>query len=460
MMKFTILLYMFCGFELCLSGIETDSRSQIQKVISQLHKQPSVLESITSNPNIEDYLKSLIEESTKQETRGAVTNMLRKALNGENVVLTVIGESVSVGADLGANNKNLTYQHHFASWWNETFSQITGSTMEVSVVAVGGVSSVYFGPCWREYEALIRAFDFVVWEFNVNDASRKDNEVTVNVERFIRSFFEKFRSTPSLFTIFYGKNKFRRNAWYGNAENLTCFLAQRYGISCLNISPLVVDSENVTGLFSKQHPSAVAHQQMAASIIQLFRQLMMELLILPSLPPVSMVTNGLPVSIYVVDEIISPVCWTAVYTDYRHTGSINHLLFSLPVEKTDGVVMVTKGWEDAEEERFDLTGGYKLTSSDDKLSVRFPVVTTSTPINIRRKVAISVRRNFSFPTFHIKLSNNAKVLVRKKYVLKDFYSETGLYELQLSDRVESGECSLEIELVDGENALFAAVIII
>ena len=183
-MYIIILLYLLSGCVFSLpdnSSIESDSRSQLQKVIVELSKQPDVLKSITSNPNIKDYLRDIIEEGTKQETRQAITKMLRKALRGENVVLTVIGESVSVGADLGTNNRNLTFHYLFASWWNETFAPITGSTMQLSVVAVGGVSSVYFGPCWREYEALIRAFDFVLWEFNVNDASREDYDVIVNL---------------------------------------------------------------------------------------------------------------------------------------------------------------------------------------------------------------------------------------------------------------------------------------
>ena len=230
---------------------------------------------------------------------------------------------------------------------------------------------------------------------------------------------------PSLFTIFYGKNKFKANATYGNAENITCFLAQKYGISCLNISPLVVDRKNVSELFSKQHPSAVAHQQMAASIIQLFRQTMMELLTLPSFSDTDEI-EALPAPLYTGDRVGTPVCWTAVYTDYRDTASVHHLLFSLPVEKTDGVVMVTKGWEDAEEERLDLTGGYKLTSSGDKVTVLFPVLPIE-PSGKQREVAISVRRDNNFPTFRITLLNNDNVLIRKRYVLKDYYSATGLY---------------------------------
>jgi len=245
-------------------AIQPDPTLYKEQILEKLKEKPEILDIITGNLNLERFLLHIMNETLMTNTRNAIQTLLQKAFRGENIKVVIIGESVTVGADLGVNNTALVYQHHLVEWWNKLFGQITGSLMEVRKVAVGGVSSVYFGRCWKVYLSLIEPFDFVMWEFNINDFSMKDIEVTVSIERYIREWFAKYHVTPSLFLVFYGRFKYNQTV-YGHAENITSLMAHHHNVSCLSIEPLLVRS-HFQEMFTKNHPSAVVHSQMAIAV--------------------------------------------------------------------------------------------------------------------------------------------------------------------------------------------------
>ena len=437
--------------------IQPDPTLYKEQILEKLKEKPDILDTVTENPNLEKFLLHIMNETLMTNTRSSIQKLLQKAFRGENIQVVIIGESVTVGADLGVNNTALVYQHHLVEWWNKTFGQITGSLMEVRTVAVGGVSSVYFGRCWKEYLSLIEPFDFVMWEFNINDSSMKDIDVAISIERFIRSWFAKYHLMPSLFLVFYGRHKFNQTV-YGHAENITSLMAHHHNVSCLSIEPLLVKG-HFKEMFTKHHPSAVAHAQMAIAIIQLFRQVSLEVITQESLITIQ---ERLPVildnPLYVIEETDPPVCWNSVYPDFRDPSPIQHLMFSLPFKKTGSVDLIKDGWKDAEETRYDLTGGYKLNRIGDTISVKFPVISE---MNWHQERSLSIAWRLdnitSNLTVYAVIRNGETRIFDNNITIP---ATNGLRESLLIDQsLKPGECELELTLFDKIPFLLSAIII-
>lgn len=412
-------------------------------------------------------------------TEYAIKRMLWKALHGKDVMMYVIGESVSVGADLGKNNTLLTYHFLIAKWWNNTIGRITGSRMHRKVIAVGGVSSAYFDRCWTEYVDESEQFDFLIWEFNINDASVEADELVVSIERFTRSLYSRYKSLNLLYSIFYTSTLFDRRSFTGThnqfeinkpptrrhsiSENITFHNAYYYNVSCLNIEDLIARNTSKEEMFTKSHPSKTAHAQMAFLTVRLFKQVMVKKLSSTSsrchddAPKIQ-----LPASLYVKDESHDVVCWTSVYVDYRHKSALKHLLFDLPKNKTKHVHKVVSDWESSPEQRYDLTGGYDTWQANQSISFQFNVTSSASDriYSPHREVSVAMRFHKGIRTRKIiqAILRVNQTLVAQKNITQELHPSDGLFVSVLSSLVPTGHAQLDLNVLLGNMRICAIII--
>lgn len=462
---FIIKLALTCSY----CSILTNTDQYKPQIIQALLQEPDSLLSFLvkdsgtdSALNKTQHLHSVVyNEIRKTNTRASIQRMLTKALKGENVVIVVIGESVSVGADLGSNNTRLVFQQLVAKWWNDTIGEITGSYMIVKTVAVGGVSSTYFGRCWKEYMMRVEPFDFLMWEFNINDYSQADFDIITSIERFIRDFFATYMRTPSLFVLFQQKRK--RNSTTngtrvlveGNSENLTNLLANHYNISSV---ASVIDVKQYERFFSKRHPSSEAHQQMAAFIVELIRSILLDLLSYRTLATGNSQASSLASPLYVGYDVGDTVCWNAVYPDFKDLSWNDHLLFDLPYNKSDDIVLIEGGWSDIDEKRYDTIGGFAFKKPNQKLTLNFPVLLDN-GLQRKRTLSLAVKRKVSSTNIFLKLTNNGRVVMSKNETFDSSRSLDKLYVVNFDSEIMHGECSLQMTFLEGIEFILSAVIV-
>lgn len=412
-------------------------------------------------------------------TKYALKRMLWKALRGEDVTLYVIGESVSVGADLGENNTKETFHYFIAKWWNNTVGKITGSRMHRNIIAVGGVGSTYFDRCWKEYVEESETFDLLIWEFNINDSSLKDIELSL--ERFTRSLYMRYDALRLLFSIFYSKTLFsrrghitRKNGSHGNlhterrhtlSENITARNAYYYNVSYLNIEDLVSNDTTKQQVFIENHPSKLAHAQMAIMIIHLFKRVFIAEISKLSRKPIccDKPVKNLPSPLYVTDDSHDVVCWTAVYVDYRHKNRLKHRLSDLQINKTKEIKTILTQWESSPEERYDMTGGYDALSVNESISFSFNV--TNGPTKRRsnhsfyREVSVAMRFHDldSEKIIQATLYVN-RTLVVYKNITQQMYHTVGMFVSTISGVVPPGHAQLDLKVVRGNMQICAIII--
>ena len=466
-------------------SIMTNSDHYKSQLIQELLQQPDILPDFLvkedaladptlnksrpyNTPSVLNKNKFVVyNETGKTNTRASVQSMLTKALKGQNVIIVVIGESVSIGADLGSNNTRLVYQQLVAEWWNDTIGEITGSYMIVKTVAVGGVSSTYFGRCWKEYLMRVQPFDFVMWEFNINDYSQSDLDVMRSIEHFIRDFYTTYMRTPSLFVLFQQK-RFESSSKAnhinpsveGNSANVTNFLAHHYSISTV---ASVIDKNHYERFYSKRHPSSEAHQQMAAFIVELFRFVLLNILSYNSIVTVSPEHSQIPSlasPLYVGDDAGDVVCWNAIYPNFKDLSWNDHLLFDLPYNKSDGVTLIKDGWLDVEEMRYDLIGGFSFGKPNQKLTLNLPILLLENRPQKKRTLSLAIKRKISQTNIFLRVNNNGRTVISKNETFDSFHSLDKLYVVDFNDyEIVHGECLLEITFLEGLEFILSAVII-
>lgn len=402
----------------------------------------------------------------------AIQRQLHKALHGQNVTLYILGESVSVGADLGKNNKRAIFHNILSTWWDSVFKGISGgSKMLRRNVAVGGVGSSYFGRCWEEYLSPKDKFDMAIWEFNINDISGVD-DLAPTLELFTRKFFKYYQRLDLMISIFYRRSIFEKR--HEIQEEIHAEHARKYNLTCLNIEPLLNQSEGALGreeLVSKSHPSKLAHLQMAFLMMDYYTEVMLRTLkswIKSTSPPLFPATNfTLPCSNQseVEKDLIkhNAVCWTAVTPDYRCKYAYKHSLFQLAGNLSKGFLNVTEGWKDADEERYDLTGGYQTRIKGAVLKLNFATRRYKKSYNVslalrswKANSVISVRleRDEFVKTNYSSTTN--KDLFSK--IIKSGYNGDGLIVYSI-DIIPSGYWTLTMKLIEGDFLLCALMLL-
>ena len=358
-------------------------------------------------------------------TRKNIARMVQSALNNRDVNVFVLGGSSTLGADLGPNNLKLTYHYAVADWWNKTIGLIAKSHMRRKVVAVGGVGTTYFGHCWQEYVNATEEFDYVTWEFAINDPDSLQYEKAV--ELFTRDVLS-MKSSPGLtFVNFASKSKLtsgRGNKCKRHEDEArvidrfakhylsTSVRWERGLCSCKKFD----SKKELEKLFTKNHPKVIGHAQISYMLISYFKKVILENLKerksqsffsrdigqpTQTLGPVFQrffwypnngVALNLPEPIYMDKNSLNEAstCFTSISPGPENPPQ--HSLESLKVIKNQGFELLEESlWESAPEERYDSTGGYITQYPKQTLKVEFHVPEGSIPLS---QISVTVRNKY------------------------------------------------------------------
>lgn len=393
-------------------------------------------------------------------TRDRIIKMVQSAINKRNVYVFVLGGSSTIGADLGINNLKLTYHYALADWWNKTIGSITGSHMHRKVVAVGGVGTTYFGHCWQEYVNEKDEFDYVTWEFAINDPDSLQYEKAV--ERFARDVLS-MKSMPGLTFVNFASrsaltsgpaNKCKRHE---NEAKIVDSFAKHYlttsvrwerGLcSCRKFN----SKKDLANLFTRNHPKVIGHAQVSYMLINYFKKVILRYLkdykrevlyrreTRHSIDKMMKtgkrnvfqndnIASKLPEPIYMTkdDVNIESKCYTSISPG--PTNPPKSSLTSLTVLQNQGFTILKESpWDSVPEERFDTTGGYITQFPGKNLKLQFHVSKGPNPFS---QISVTVRNKYF----------GGKV----KFILDEGTPNEKIVHADTSERKKAGTNSIEL----------------
>ena len=294
------------------------------------------------------YQKSLDEIGiTPNMLRSGIANLgspqrlkkvFKKALNGTNINVLVVGGSISAGGGVEKDRGNIEGVYHkaFSDWWNNTVTPITTSQLKIDAVAIGGTDSEYFSYCIKNYMRTLP--DIVIWELAANDYQRykgRNFAPAKPLEQLTRIILN-LPSHPALILA----NFFRGN-YYRTTLGQDCpdsedeggnTIAQYYKLTSLSwrnvICSSVADQQiDLKKLFSSDgyHPSILGHAQMSTLLISYLKGVFEQTISYEmTLSRNQTLQNHqqdeefktLPKPIFDDPENPRPFCWTLLTPDY------------------------------------------------------------------------------------------------------------------------------------------------
>lgn len=188
-------------------------------------------------------------------------NFMKRALNGEKLVLGFIGGSITQGSL--ATQPNLCYAYLVYEWWKKTFPKAEFVYINAGI---GGTTS-QFGVARVEEDLLAYRPDFVITEFSVNDESNEHFLETY--EGLIRKIYD-FETKPAVLLV--------HNVYYHNGANAQlqhAKIGRHYKLPCVSMQSSIYP-EVVAGRIENRditpddlHPNDAGHE-MVASVITYF----------------------------------------------------------------------------------------------------------------------------------------------------------------------------------------------
>ena len=418
-------------FSISLLATNVATQTQLDQLIDSVSRDiPSIW---TYKNNFPDINSLLLDERCLgngiavdgKNTRKSIARMVQSALSNKDVNVFVLGGSSTIGADLGSNNLKLTYHYALADWWNTAVGTLTRSRMKTTVVAVGGVGTTYFGHCWQEYVNVKEEFDYVTWEFAINDPDSIQYEKAV--ERFARDALS-MKSSPGLtFVNFASKSKLatgrvNKCKRHEDEAKVVDRFAKHYFTTSIRweralCSCKKFDSRKMLEkLFTKNHPKVIGHAQISYMLISYFKRVILETLHDRKTKPFfagnigqAFQTSGtafqrfseyqdsgihldIPEPIYMTKNDLNDAstCFTTVSPGPENPP--HHSLESLKVMKNEGFTLLNESlWESAPEERYDSTGGYITQYPGKSLKIQFHVNGGSVPLS---QISVTVRNKY------------------------------------------------------------------
>lgn len=135
------------------------------------------------------YERGLINEGDTSRLAAA----MKKAQNGEDITVAVIGGSITQGT--AASNNALCYGSLFFQWWQEKFPECNVNTVNAGI---GGTNS-YLGVNRVDDQVLSYDPDVVVVEFSVNDTDKVLNKYSY--DSLVRKILS-YESNPAVILLF------------------------------------------------------------------------------------------------------------------------------------------------------------------------------------------------------------------------------------------------------------------
>ena len=347
-----------------LSSPESKVDGKTQTSASYLNDLKS-LEVVLSRDFMKDWM---YEQSTFEELgispdmlRAGVVSMgvttrlervLRNGLNGADVNLLIVAGSMSAGAGLEVDQKNLggVYYKALVNWWFRYITPITASKLKVDAVAIGGTDSEYYSYCIQNY--IDQPPDLVIWELASNDYQRYLGR-NFSPEKPLEQLTRVLLSWPSrpavIFLNFFAKHNYRSTGDCPNAEDEAGdVVAKYYGIPSLSWRNVVCPeigknaATSLDHLFSSDgsHPSITGHAQMASLLITFIKSVFEKTITMerdrdmetglpdnqvPALPP-PLHENA--------DFHSNAFCWTLLTPDY--TSKLRNTLPGMDFVAADG----------------------------------------------------------------------------------------------------------------------------
>ena len=275
------------------------------------------------------------------------------------------------------------------------------------VIAVGGVSSLYFEKCLQEYVTSNDTFDMTLWEFNINDGGLKKEILQDTLQKLISKLFRMYERVDLIFIVFYDRSLFDKNITtrHKMSERVILDMALKYSLTSLSIERYAEKAKDAgeKELMTGKHPSILAHAQMSLLIIKYYTMVMLNTIeeiiqkkSSPSLNLKAIAKNLLN------DTDSKSICWTGVNPDFNSV-KLKHSLFDLPATMSKGFMKVTKAWNNVPEKRVDYTGGYVSRLQNETLEIKFDVKNVSELRN--SKLYIAYRFDLANCSSYAKVSN-------------------------------------------------------
>ncbi|XP_047138723.1 axoneme-associated protein mst101(2) isoform X1 [Hydra vulgaris] len=283
---------------------------------------------------------------------------LNRALRGEDVGLAVVGGSISKGGPFSEKGLDFVLRSYFYAiedYWNKIIRPVTGSSMIIRDVSIGGIATDYYSYCLHNHLPNDKLTNIVLWELSANDMRRYDDNQRPKpqpLEQFTRNVLS-YRAKPALVFL----NFFALFEWdpdlSAHCRNFEDEgeddIAKYYKITSLSwrnmVCPLLASGTNP--LFTKSklfaednfHPSILAHAQMSYIVIDYIRtEFLKNLVKMRNTNIADAVTRlQIPRTIYIPRPIFpqtytwKPLCHTYMLVDNRSPNN------TLPLdEENDG----------------------------------------------------------------------------------------------------------------------------
>ena len=268
---------------------------------------------------------------------------LDRALRGKDVGLVIVGGSISKGgpfSEKGVDYALKTYFYAIADWWNKIIRPVTGSSMVIRDVSIGGIATDYYSYCLRTHLPDDRMTNIVLWELSANDMHRYDETLKPrqqSLEQFTQDVLS-YKAKPALIFL----NFFALFSWDKDlATHCRNFedegesdIAKHYKITSLSwrdmVCSLMQRNEPLftrDELFSEDqfHPSIEAHAQMAYVVIDYIRTEFLKSLVKQRFLEIGDAARKLkiPETVYVPKPIYQqtftwkPLCYTYMLVDNK-----------------------------------------------------------------------------------------------------------------------------------------------
>ncbi|KAK3754320.1 hypothetical protein QZH41_006116 [Actinostola sp. cb2023] len=225
---------------------------------------------------------------TGQRSATHLPSLLTKVRARRPLTMVVIGGSNSAGG--GLDNDGQKYFNLIAESWNKDIYRMTGSTLTVHSMAIGGSGSDFFLMCLQNYLPQ-QPPDIVLVEEAVNDHGRIYGKAAQPMELLTRRLL--LLPSKPLVTYVNFVNPSLRNGTIGNTEctNMENLgfdeLAKHYGIPYFSMKDFVcpLTSDGARELTSAQidmlaldgmHAGWKTHAKIASSIIEYFKNALTE----------------------------------------------------------------------------------------------------------------------------------------------------------------------------------------
>ena len=260
-------------------------------------------------------------------------NVMKRALRGDDITLSIVGGSISAGGGLYKDKGSIDglYYKAVVDWWNKAVGPLTGSEMKVNNAAIGSIGSDYFSFCARNHVS--NYSDIVLWELSGNDYNRYLKQPTKGarpLERLSRMMLQLPKRPAILYVNFFKGVDYKRSKktcpnFEDQGEDI---IAHYYKIPSLSwramvCEPLIEHDQQFTlrTLFSNDqyHPSLRAHAQMALLLILHLRHVMRSVLQWATtndgqVPDFDQMYT-IPPPLFIGLENPLPLCWTLITPD-------------------------------------------------------------------------------------------------------------------------------------------------